>query len=232
MHVLVLGATSSTGISLVRETLDSGHTVTIYARSPRKLPEPFSSNPSITIIQGQLTDVDSINKAMVGVDAVLSVLGPPSASGFSYTLDTPIARAYTLIIDAMKQHHVKRLIALSTASFEDGQDRFSLSYALLVGIVRLFAKGAYKEVRAIGEIIRSQGKDEDLEWTIVRVPFLTDSIRKDAIAGYVGDGRITVTLSRIGFAAWVVRELEEGQWKWKVPQLSDPSTDYRAMFSF
>ena len=235
MRVLILGATGPTGVQLVQEALAAGHNITIYARSPHKLPEPFRVDPSITIIEGQLTDLDGINKAMAGAEAVLSVLGPPSDSGLSmssYPFDAPIARAYAVIIEAMKRHHVKRLIALDTASFKDANDKFSFAYALLVGLVALLAKGAYKDVIAMGETIQAQGKNEDLEWTIARVPILTNNPKKDAVAGYIGDGQITITLSRASYARWVIQELETGQWKWKSPQISDRFTDFRALLPF
>jgi putative NADH-flavin reductase len=43
--VLILGATGPTGILTVREALNHGHSVTIYARNPAKIPSDIMESP-------------------------------------------------------------------------------------------------------------------------------------------------------------------------------------------
>ena len=151
---------------------------------------------------------------------------------YHYPHDTPIGKAYPLIISCMRELGVRRLIALSTASWKDQQnDKFSLLHSLMVWSVWLFARGCYNEMNVIADTVSGIGKDLDLEWTIVRVPALTNAKTKFVVAGYPGDGQSTVTLSRAAFAAWVTRELEEGQWKWRAPHLSDPTNNFHAFSS-
>lgn len=113
---------------------------------------------------------------------------------------------------------VKRLIAIGTASIKDPNDKFNLSFWMMVNVVKTVAYYAYKDVIAIGEKIRTDGKD--LVWTIVRVPLLTNSESMDRIAGYVGDGKASVNLSRAALAAFVIAELEKNEWTKKSPLLS------------
>ena len=230
MKVLVLAATSATGILLVRDLLEAGHSVVVYVRNPAKIPDDLRT--SITVIEGQITDKEGICGAMAGADAVISLLGPDTSTLHAmhhYTRDTPLAKAYELIIACMRELGVRRLIALSTISWKDKEnDKFSLALWLMVWGVWLVATGCYKEMVAIGDTVTGVGKDLDLEWTVVRVPMLTYAPTKFAVVGYVGDGKSTATLSRAAFAAWVTRELEEGQWKWKTPYLSDPHNNVRA----
>lgn len=222
MKVLILGATGPCGQLLVQEALAAGHSVVLLVRSPQKLSESIKSNPSVTIVEGQLTDAELINKSVADVHAVLSALGPPVTvtSGLTYPSDKPLAQAYALIIDAMKKHGVKRLILLGTSSIKDEHDKFSVTFATLVTGVNLFAHGAYKDVVAIGELVRREG--DGLEWTIARVPLLTSNLDKAVVAGYVGDGHVKPKLSRAAFAAFVLQELEEGQWIRKAPLVSSP----------
>ena len=114
MHVLILGATGPSGLLLVQESLAAGHTVVLYVRSPQKLPEDIRANPSVTIIEGQLDDKEALSRALEGVDAVLSALGPPVKQGVVYPSGTPIAHGYLVLMDAMHERGVKRLIALGT----------------------------------------------------------------------------------------------------------------------
>ena len=77
----------------------------------------------------------------------------------------------------------------------------------------------YKDVVAIGETVRTEGAD--LDWTIVRVPLLNHKDEREVIAGYVGDGKTGVNLARVGFAAFVMKELHDSpQWVKKCPLIS------------
>lgn len=208
MRFLVLGATGPAGILLVREALDTYKhcTVVIYARSPGKIPEDITSNKSIVIIEGQLDDFEEVSKALEGVHVVLSALGPSA----NHPANTPLAKGYSNIIAGMNKHGVKRLICLGTASIQDPSDKQSIKFALLVRAVATFAHNAYADIVAVGDTVRTEGVH--LDWTIVRVPLLNDKQSKDVIAGYVGDGKVGVTLSRRGFAAFAVAEVEKRQW--------------------
>lgn len=219
MRILILGATGPTGILLIRQALQDYQSCTIilYVRSPEKIPDDLTSNPSIIIIKGQLDDHDALSKAMEGVTVVLSALGPSVKRGPFHPSGTPLAHAYTHIIDAMKQHGVKRLICLGTASITDPADKFNLAFSILVKGVATLARNAYNDVVAIGENVRTRGAD--LDWTIVRVPVLTEKDLKDVIAGYVGDGKTNTFLARVGFASFVIGEIEKKQWVKKTPLL-------------
>lgn len=242
MRVLVLGGTGElalqhlksrlltasiqgpSGVLIIRELLAAEHTVVVYARSPNKLPEDISSDRLVVVIQGTFDEDDdsSLRKAMEGVHAVVSSLGPTTdvKKAPFYPGNTPLATAYARIIHVMHDMDVKRLIALGTASIKDPNDKFNLAFWVLVNGVKTVAYNAYRDVVAIGETIRGDGKD--LVWTIVRVPLLTNSEAKDRIAGYVGDGKVTTSLSRAAFAAFVISELEKNEWARKAPLLSAP----------
>jgi hypothetical protein len=213
------------GHMLIRECLQADHTVVIYARSPEKLSEDVSNHRNVVIIKGSFDpeDEDSLSKSMEGVHAVVSALGPPTAPTKApfHPKDTPLAHAYSRIIRVMHAHNVKRLIALGTASIKDANDKFSVLFFALINGVKTLAYNAYKDVVAIGDTIRGR-EGRGLIWTIARVPVLTNSESKDVIAGYVGDNRVGGTLSRAGFAAFVVGELEKNEWVKKAPLISSP----------
>jgi putative NADH-flavin reductase len=222
MKVLILGATGPCGQLLIQEALTRQYSVVLLVRSPHKLPDRFRSHRSVTVIEGQLTDVALVDRALAGVDAVLSALGPPVTvvSGITYPNSKPLAHAYAVVVEAMKRHGVKRLIILGTASMKDEHDRFSVIFKTFVTGVAVFAHQAYKDVVAIGELVRDQG--DSLDWTIARVPVLTSSPDDTFAAGYIGDGHVKPTLSRAAFASFVLKELEVGEWLGKAPLISSP----------
>ncbi|GLB36516.1 putative NAD(P)H-binding [Lyophyllum shimeji] len=220
MRVLILGATGAIGILLIRQVLKQYQscTVVLYVRSPEKVLDDLKANPAIVVIEGQLNNKDALTKAAKGVDVVLSALGPIVKRGPFHPSNTPLANAYLGLIEIMHQQHIKRLICLGTVSMTDPADKFSLAHSAMVSGVALFARNAYNDVVAIANNIRSHGAD--LDWTIVRVPILTDSESEDVIAGYIGDGKTGTLLARAGFAAFAVGEIAKKEWVKKAPLIS------------
>ena len=212
MRVVILGGTGPSGILLIEEALAAKHTIIIYARSPQKLPAHLSKHPEITVVKGELQDVAALTTAMAGARAVLSALGPTLGNPSG----TPIAHGYAAVMKAMRRAGVKRLIALGTTSIKDAKDKFSLVYSGMVAFVSFGANSAYKDIVAVGETIRAS---EDIDWTIVRVPVLKNDKNREVRAGYIGDGGAGAgySLSRQGFAVFVVQELEKGEWIKRAP---------------
>jgi putative NADH-flavin reductase len=233
MRVVILGGTGPTGIHLIDEALAANHTVVVYARNPQKLPERLraraeqdqqnnpdsDSNSVLTIVKGELEDAQALDAALAlhgCAQAVLSALGPT----FGNPSGTPIARGYGAVLAAMRRAGTKRLIVLGTASIVDAHDGRSVVYAAMVAAVAIGARSAYKDIVRVGEVVRASG--EDVEWTIVRVPVLKNDANREVRAGYIGDGGAGAgyTLSRVGFAVFVVRELEKGEWIKKAPLIT------------
>jgi len=118
----------------------------------------------------------------------------------------------------MIKSNIKRIIVLGTASILDSKDKFSLTFTLLRASVRLAAYNAYTDIVAVGEVIRTKG--DELDWTIVRVPILTNKESEEAVAGYVGDGKTGTFLSRKAYAAFTVDEVENMGWIKESPLIS------------
>jgi putative NADH-flavin reductase len=223
MRILVLGATGAAGVLLVRDALVAfeSKSLVLYVRSPSKLPEDIAAHPDVTVVKGELTDASALSQAFSsGIEAVLSTLGPLVSRGPFHPSDTPLAHAYKLVIQLMHEHHVPRLIVLGTSSIKDAHDKWSTKFGILIAGIAVFAHNAYKDVVAIGDIVRTDG--EDLDWTVVRVPVLTDHPSTQVIAGYVGDHHTKTTLSRAALAHFFIEELQRGEWIKKAPLISSP----------
>ncbi|KAF5373762.1 hypothetical protein D9758_000859 [Tetrapyrgos nigripes] len=224
MRLLILGATGPVGILLAREALTSleNCSLVLYIRSPDKVPEDIKSNPAVTIIEGQLTNLESLSGAMEGVDAVLSALGPSVRKGPFHPSGCPLAAAIENVIQIMHKKGIKRLIVLGTASITAPEDKPDIKFKALVTAVSLGAHNAYKDVVAIGENIK---KESDLDWTIVRVPLLTDKEKRDVVSGFIGDGKVGTTLARVGFGVFVIRgllKMNNSAWIRKAPVICTP----------
>jgi putative NADH-flavin reductase len=160
MKFVVLGATGGTGLEIVRQAIEQGHSVTAFVRSPERL-KPFANR--ITIKQGDLLDSAELAKAISGHDAILSGFGPrvPIAKA-----DANLLRNFaSSLTTAMHQVNVQRAIIVSTAFlFKDS----IIPPTYLFG--RLFFPGVVTDASAMERIVMESG----LDWTIVRPPQLTD----------------------------------------------------------
>jgi putative NADH-flavin reductase len=208
MRVVVFGASGPSGKLVVRKALEAGHEVTAYVRDASKLPDTTAQ-----VVVGELSDVASISRALAGKDAVISLLGPSDKSN-----PTAVSNGTRHIVGAMRQHGVRRLIATATPSARDEKDRFKVSFAFTVRMVRTFAGWAYREIVEVAKIVRAS----ELEWTLLRLPMLTDTPGATAVAGYVGDPKVKLfSLSREALAQFAVEQLRERTWVNQAPVLSN-----------
>lgn len=210
MKIIVFGATGHVGNLFVEEALKAGHEIVAYVRNPKKM---RIQNPKVFLVVGDLDNAEKIDEAIKGSDAVVSVIGPLGRQ------DTLIfAPAYEHIIESMKKQGVKRLIALGTPSVPDAHDRFNfIFWALTFGVGFLIHKG-YTDMKTLGQDIRESG----LDWTIVRVPLLTNRPRKGSVkVGYFGAGVDWFRLTRADFADFLVKQLTDRTYIGKAPAISN-----------
>jgi putative NADH-flavin reductase len=107
MHIAVFGATGRTGRRVVRRALDAGHHVTAVVRTSAKLDV---KHDRLAIERGDVTNYDSFADALRGSEAVVSVIGKESVLGRV----SLYSEGTSNIIQAMNEHGVSRLIAISS----------------------------------------------------------------------------------------------------------------------
>jgi len=159
MKLVVLGATGSTGLEIVRQAMQRSHSVTAFVRSPERL-KPLSDR--IIIKQGNLLDAAELEHVIQGHDAVLSAFGPRVP--ISKT-DANLLRQFAVALtSAMPRAGVRRVVVESVAFlFKDA----IIPPAYLLG--RLFFPGVVRDASAMEKVLEKSG----LEWTIARPPKLT-----------------------------------------------------------
>src|SRR5205823_9526282 len=160
MKLLVLGATGGTGLEIVRQAIERGHSVTAFVRSPERL-KPFQDR--VTVKQGDLLSRAELERVIIGHDAVVSGFGPRvPISKADANLLQQFAVALT---SAMLHAGVRRVVDESVAFlFRDS----IVPPAYLLG--RLLFPGIVADASAMEQVFEESG----LDWTIVRPPGLTD----------------------------------------------------------
>jgi len=222
--ILLLGASGASGIQFIPVALAhiSKPNLTFYVRDPNKIPEEHHSNPRITIVIGSLTSLSTLTDAMEGCTAVISMLGAyPTLSALVWrTTTTPIADSFPTIFAAMRAQNVKRILALSTPNFESKDDKPDWSWWAQKLMPPIVVPQGCAEMKGIGKQVSGQ---EDLDWTVFRVPFLNDGGEELRIAaGVLGPENLgTKSLSRKSLAKWLLDELEERKYVHEMPVLGN-----------
>jgi putative NADH-flavin reductase len=195
MKLLVLGATGGTGMQIVQQAIERGHSVTAFVRSAERL-KPFGDR--ITVRQGNLLNAAELEPIVKGHDALLSGFGPRlPLSKADANLLTRFAVALTR---AMPQAGVKRVIVESVAFL------FKNS---IVPPAYLLGRLLFPSVVADALAMETLFQESRLDWTIVRPPELTD---KPYTGKYrVREGhlpRFGFKISRADVADFMVKSVE------------------------
>jgi putative NADH-flavin reductase len=209
MKLTIFGATGKTGKHLVEQALSAGHEVIALARTPSKLE---MTHPKLKIVQGDVKDMASVESAIAGADAVVSVLGPTSnAPEFAVT------KGMDNILTAMKKHSVRRLVISAGAGVRDPKDKPKLVDRFFGFVLNTVSKNVVADmIQAVQKV-----RGSDIDWTIVRVPMLTDDPKQNKIRqGYLGDN-VGVRLSRADMAEFMLKQVQNPQFVRQAPVISN-----------
>ncbi|GAC52599.1 NAD(P)H-binding protein [Gordonia amicalis] len=107
---LVTGATGYVGGRLAPRLLDRGHRVRALARTPSKLADaPWTADPRAEVVQGDLSDRDSLVAAFAGVDVVYHLVHSMSTDA---DFATEERRSAENVVAAAQECGVSRIVYL------------------------------------------------------------------------------------------------------------------------
>lgn len=209
MRLAIFGATGRTGQHLLKQALAAGHQVTILVRDPSKV---AVQDANLRVLAGNVQDAAAVEQAVSGAEAVISVLGPVHNKP-TYEISAGTAN----IIAAMKNQNVRRLVVSAGAGVEDPNDAPRLFHRFISLLVKLFSRYVYEDMKGVVAQVRAA----DLDWTIVRVPQLTDEPPTGRIrVGYVGKG-VGSRISRADVADFMLRQIADKTYLHKAPAISN-----------
>ena len=163
--LLVIGASRGIGLETVKAALLAGHSVRALARSAASIP---IQNPNLEKVSGDALDTDTIRNSLKDVEAVIQTLGVDISPRAIFQPTTLFSQSTHILVDAMKDAGVKRLIAVTGLGAGNSRGHGGLLYDAVV--FPLLLKHVYGDKDVQERIIRSSG----LDWTIVRPGLLTN----------------------------------------------------------
>lgn len=173
MKLTIFAATGGIGRQALEQAVAAGHEVTAVVRNPKKL------SREVRVVTADLAAPDpaALESAVKGADAVLSGLGPRSAS------EAGIAGQGTrAIVQAMKATNVRRIVVVSAAPIgtvpspgrpnppkHDPGDGFFVRN-LFSPLIKAALRKHFADLALMEDVLRDSG----LDWTVVRPPRLTE----------------------------------------------------------
>lgn len=165
MKLLIFGATGRTGKHLVQQSLDQGYLVTAFVRESSQL---NIQHERLTIVHGDVLNLDSVENAMEGHNVVFCALG--LRKGESTDVLTKGTRN---IVQAMRKFGVRRIICVSAAGFLGEQTDFLLG-KIFFWFVRRYLTRLFDAMERQYRELEQSG----LEWIAVRPILLDEGPRK------------------------------------------------------
>ncbi len=208
MKLLIFGATGSTGRQIVEQAIEQGHTVTAFARNPAKLDVKHTN---LKVIQGDVMDFTSVEKAVQGQEAVICVLG----AGQKRT-GTIRSEGTQQIIRAMEKAGIRRFICQSTLGAGDSWENLNFFWKYIMFGFLL------REVFADHQRQENDVKHSHLDWTIVRPGALVDWERTGKYRhGFPGTDKTSkLKISRADVADFILKQLADDAYIHQAPSVS------------
>lgn len=197
MRILVLGAGGGTGEELVKQAESRGHQVTALVHHS----EAFDAGTAVQVVEGDVLDPATLEKAVPGQDAVLDALG-----GHTPWKQTSMEEnAARNVVAAMNRHGVKRLLVVSAIGVGETKDLVPSWYEKLV--MPTLLRGAMQDKERMEPIVERS----DLEWTLIRPGHLVNGERTGNIRTFKpGHGETAHKVTRADVASFLLDALEQG----------------------
>lgn len=144
MKIALIGASGNAGSRIAAELVSRGHDVTGIARHPEKI----EANDQVTAKKGDIKDLEGLAQLLSGHDAVISSV--------RFSVSDP-----NILIDAVKQANVKRLLVVGGAG--------SLEVAPGMALVDTpkFPAEYKAEATAGSDFLKALRSEQELDWAFL-----------------------------------------------------------------
>lgn len=198
MKVVVFGANGPTGRLVTQQAIAEGHVVTAVTRHPEAF--PFHDD-DLQVMRGDVFDYAAVEQAVAGQDAVLSALGVP----YGRKPISMYSEGMTHIVQAMRQHAVRRLVCVSSSATNphaDPEGGFVFEHVVQPFFTGVIGRTLYADMRRMESLVMSSY----LDWVVIRPSglFETASVTDYEVAEEHIHGRFT---SRTDLADVMLRQL-------------------------
>lgn len=208
-RIALMGATGQTGQKFLEIALNNGYEVQVLVRNKSKLK---SSNPNLTVIEGDVLNSNDVDKAIYNAHIVVSLFG--------HVKDSPEwlqTNGTKNIIAAMQKNNVDRIISLSGGGLPfPAKDEPKFIDKMIRTIMKIVVPKVLNDAIAHADVL----KNSDKKWVVVRGPRLTNDERIGSYKiGWVGVNSGT-KISRSDLADFILTQVEDETFNFQMPFVS------------
>jgi putative NADH-flavin reductase len=208
--VLVIGASKGIGLETVKSALKAGHTVRAMSRSADRIPGRHANLEPVT---GDALDLVAVERAIKDVDVVIQTLGVSAGPDMVLKPVRLFSTATQILVSAMEQADVKRLVCLTGFGAGDSRNRGNFLYNVAFN---LFLGRAYDDKEVQESIIRKSKLDR----VIARPGVLTNGPKTEAYQVLVEPKTWRCGfISRADVADFLVTQIDSDEYLGKTPAL-------------
>ena len=168
IKVAVIGGTGKSGKYLINQLLSQGFHFKILLRNPEKF---RINSKSIEIIKGDARNIESIRSLLKGCDAVVSTLGQPKGESPKFS------QATGNIISVMDEYQIRRYVIVTGLSIDSPFDKKSADTKMKSEMMKTYFPEIIADKQAEYNIL----EQSDVDWTLVRLPFIEQTDTKSEI---------------------------------------------------
>lgn len=162
LRILLFGATGRTGKIFLKMALDKGYQVTAIVRSPAKIE---TSHPNLTVVQGNVMQLQSFRTIVPSHNVVISCIGVSSTKP-----TTLYSQGTANILKAMSENNISRILCISAAAVETSPKLPLFLRLISRYVVQRIFRHPYSDARQMEDLLRKSNTN----WTSVRPPVLKD----------------------------------------------------------
>lgn len=209
MKVLIFGGTGLVGRPIVEKALAAGHNVTLFTRDKSHVK---TSHQNLRVIEGKVSDSQSVASAIKGQNAVIQCIGIGGRGNGSKT--TVASDANRVITHAMEKEVVKRYIAMSVIGAGDSWQ--SLPWIYRQSILPLFQKW-FVPIIDDKNRMETDIRATNLDWTIVRSTTVKDTPPHGSYIASTNGKKIFITVTALDLTDFIVGQIEDTRYIKQTP---------------
>ncbi|WP_102691654.1 NAD(P)-dependent oxidoreductase [Rummeliibacillus pycnus] len=202
--IALIGGTGKVGRHIVSTAIKKGFQVRMLVRNPETL---MYRDDYLEIVEGQIQDVSTIRKLLKDCNIVINTFGQAPK-------EAPIYSSVTKnILDIMIDLKISRYIGVSGGSLTINSDKKRFRNQLGSKLFEIFFAKMMADKKLEWKVLNST---KQIEWTLIRLPFVKDSLKTNLIKENLTDMPGT-KISNKDIARFIIDHLDNPKYVHKAP---------------
>lgn len=206
--IAIIGGTGKVGRHVASKALENGYQVRMLVRNPEKL---TFRDPRIEIVEGNVQNLEDIQKLLKGSQIVINTFGQPLK-------EKPIYSSVTEnILKVMADLEIDRFIGVTGGSLTINGDKKSVLNRVGAKMFEIIYFNMMKDKKKEWHILN---RNKLIKWTLIRLPFIVEGTE----IGFIKENLTDMPGTKItnqDIATFIINQIENLKYVQKAPFISN-----------